>query len=127
MSTNDLPDLENSLENSLENGLDTGLDTGLETGLDTRLGPALRDRMATEHPDLEHLAAGALRQGRTQRRRRTIGVAVGGVALVTAAGLGATALAAGATPDAVDETPRRVRAGGRADHRADGPAGARPR
>src|SRR5690606_35736821 len=71
----------------------------------TRLGPALRDRMATEHPDLEHLAAGALRQGRTQRRRRTIGVTVGGVALVTAAGLGATALAGGATPDAVDETP----------------------
>lgn len=62
--------------------------------LDPLVGPALRDRLRDEHPDLEHLAASALASGRRIRRRRRLAVSgtVAGVAAVAAVSVAAGAL-----------------------------------
>jgi hypothetical protein len=59
------------------------------TDLDFDPGPALRERVADVHPDLERLARTSLRAGTRIRRRRTIGISVAaaaGVAAVAGAG-----------------------------------------
>ncbi|NGZ99715.1 hypothetical protein G5V59_03230 [Nocardioides sp. W3-2-3] len=67
------------------------------TDLDITLGPALRERMRTEVPDLEHLAAASLRTGLRLRRRRRIATAAGGAAAVTVIGVAASQSGAGTT------------------------------
>jgi hypothetical protein len=54
--------------------------------LDPLVGPALRERLRDERPDLEHLAATSLASGQRLRRRRRLAVsgAVAGVAAVAA-------------------------------------------
>ncbi|KRB74077.1 hypothetical protein ASE01_18995 [Nocardioides sp. Root190] len=71
---------------------------------DTLLGPALRERMRSEQPDLEHLATASLRAGVRLRRRRTASMVLGSAAAVAGIGVGGTLLAGGGTaPSAVEE------------------------
>ncbi|GAA1534192.1 hypothetical protein [Nocardioides humi] len=73
--------------------------TDLDT-LDSLAGPALRERLRDERPDLEHLAAASLAAGRRLRRRRRLGTAAGttaGVAVVAAVSVAAGALAGSGT------------------------------
>lgn len=56
--------------------------------LDTLIGPALRERMRSELPDLEHLAGSSLRAGVRLRRRRRVATVAGGTAAVAVAGVG---------------------------------------
>ncbi len=69
--------------------------------LDPLVGPALHDRLRSEHVDLDHLAARSLRAGRSLRRRRRIGAAAGGALGVSAVALAVTQLPGGQT-SAVD-------------------------
>lgn len=55
--------------------------------LDTTLGPALRERLRTEVPDLEHLAARSLSSGLRLRRRRRVAAVAGSAAAVTVVGV----------------------------------------
>lgn len=57
-----------------------------------RLGPALRDRMKAELPDLEHLATASLAAGTRIRRRRRIGAIAGAVAGVAVIALASSQL-----------------------------------
>ncbi|GAA3684370.1 hypothetical protein GCM10022237_48670 [Nocardioides ginsengisoli] len=61
--------------------------------LDQLATTALRDRLRTEHPDLEHLAATSLRAGVRLRRRRRVAAVAGGAAGVAV--VAALAVAAG--------------------------------
>lgn len=75
--------------------------------IDTTLGPALRERLRTEVPDLEHLAAASLRSGLRLRRRRRIAAAAGGAAAVTVIGVAASQTGGGTTardPDVAAST-----------------------
>lgn len=63
--------------------------------LDTLIGPALRERMRSEQPDLEHLAGASLRAGLRLRRRRRVATVAGSSAAVAVVGVG-VALAQGA-------------------------------
>ncbi len=56
--------------------------------LDTLIGPALRERMRTVQPDLEHLAGSSLRAGLRLRRRRRVATVAGGTAAVAVVGVG---------------------------------------
>lgn len=56
--------------------------------IDTLIGPALRERMRSEQPDLEHLAGRSLRAGLRLRRRRRVATAAGGTAAVAVVGVG---------------------------------------
>lgn len=67
------------------------------TDLDTTLGPALRERLRGEVPDLEHLAAASLRTGLRLRRRRRIATVAGGAAAVTVIGVAASQTGGGTT------------------------------
>ncbi|TQK71399.1 hypothetical protein [Nocardioides sp. SLBN-35] len=59
--------------------------------LDPLVGPALRERLRDERPDLEHLATTSLASGRRLRRRRRLAVSgtVAGVAAVAAVSVAA--------------------------------------
>lgn len=72
---------------------------------DTLLGPALRDRLRSEQPDLERLAAVALRTGTRLRRRRTATLVAGTAAAIAGIGLGGALLSGGGSGStgAVDE------------------------
>ncbi|MBM7520231.1 hypothetical protein [Nocardioides nitrophenolicus] len=63
------------------------------------VGPALRERVRDERPDLEHLAATALASGRRLRRRRRLAAsgALAGVAAVVVVSVAASALSGGGT------------------------------
>lgn len=77
------------------------------TDIDTTLGPALRERLRTEVPDLEHLAAASLRSGLRMRRRRRIAATAGGAAAVTVIGVAASQTGGGTTahdPDVAAST-----------------------
>ncbi|MCR1783030.1 hypothetical protein KVF89_10830 [Nocardioides carbamazepini] len=66
--------------------------------LDTLVGPALRERLNDERPDLEHLAATSLSAGlRLRRRRLAVSGAAAGVAAVAAVSVGAGLLSGGGT------------------------------
>lgn len=66
--------------------------------LDTLIGPALRERMLSERPDLEHLAGASLRAGLRLRRRRRVATVAGGTAAVAVVSVGvAVAQGAGGT------------------------------
>ncbi|TNM39540.1 hypothetical protein FHP29_11680 [Nocardioides albidus] len=66
--------------------------------LDPLVGPALRERLSDERPDLEHLAASSLASGRALRRRRlAVSGAVLGVATATAVAVAAGLLSGGGT------------------------------
>jgi hypothetical protein len=62
--------------------------------LDPLLGPALRERLRDERPDLEHLAATSVASGRRLRRRRRLAVsgALAGVATVAAVSVAAAVM-----------------------------------
>lgn len=62
--------------------------------LDALVGPALRERLRDERPDLEHLAAGSLAAGLRMRRRRRVALSgtAAGVAVVAAVSVTAGAL-----------------------------------
>lgn len=60
------------------------------TDIDTLIGPALRERMRSEQPDLEHLAARSLRAGVRLRRRRQVATVAGGAAAVAVVGVAAS-------------------------------------
>lgn len=65
--------------------------------VDTLIGPALRERMRSEQPDLEHLAAMSLRAGVRLRRRRQVATVAGGAAAVAVVGVAAGQVGGGAT------------------------------
>jgi hypothetical protein len=67
--------------------------------LDPLVGPALRERLRDERPDLEHLAATSLASGRQRRRRRRLAMsgAVAGVAAVAAVSVAAGVLTGAGT------------------------------
>lgn len=69
---------------------------------DPYLGPALRDRVRSEQPDLEHLATASLRAGTRLRRRRRIGVTAGAVAGVALIALATSQMGSGTTADDPD-------------------------
>lgn len=76
--------------------------------LEPLVGPALRERLRDERPDLEHLAASSLSAGRRISRRRRLAVsgAVAGVAAVAAVSVAAAALGgAGTARDGSVATP----------------------
>jgi hypothetical protein len=64
------------------------------------LTTALRDRVRDEHPDVDHLIQVSTRTGARLRRRRTVGVAIAGVAAaaVTVGIVGASLGGSGGTP-----------------------------
>ncbi|KRA32708.1 MULTISPECIES: hypothetical protein [unclassified Nocardioides] len=64
---------------------------------DPYLGPALRDRVRSESPDLEHLAAASLAAGTRLRRRRRVGVTAGAVAGVAVIALATSQMGGGTT------------------------------
>ncbi|GAA4825173.1 hypothetical protein ACFQ0K_18215 [Nocardioides caeni] len=70
---------------------------------DQLLGPALRDRMRSENPDLERLAASSLSAGRRLRRRRTALVVAGTAAAVAGIGVGGALLSGGSDGTAVED------------------------
>lgn len=70
--------------------------------IDTLIGPALRERMRSEQPDLEHLAATSLRAGVRLRRRRRVATVAGGTAAVAVVGVGVAATQGGAGTTAAD-------------------------
>lgn len=72
------------------------------TGIDTLIGPALRERMRSEQPDLEHLAARSLRAGVRLRRRRQVATVAGGAAAVAVVGVAASQVGGGATANDPD-------------------------
>lgn len=75
--------------------------------IDTLIGPALRERMRSEQPDLEHLAAVSLRAGVRLRRRRQVATVAGGAAAVAVVGVAASQAGGGTTardPQVADST-----------------------
>lgn len=70
--------------------------------LDTLIGPALRERMRTVQPDLEHLAGSSLRAGLRLRRRHRVATAAGGTAAVAVVGVGVAVAQGGASTTAHD-------------------------
>ncbi|MDQ6526066.1 hypothetical protein RB608_20785 [Nocardioides sp. LHD-245] len=78
--------------------------------LDTLVGPALRERLRDERPDLEHLAIASLGAGQRMRRRRRVALSgtAAGVAVVAAVSVAAGVLSGPGTAardDAVASTP----------------------
>lgn len=72
---------------------------------DPYLGAALRDRVRSETPDLEHLATASLAAGTRLRRRRRVGVTAGAVAGVAVIALATSQMGGGTTasdPDFAD-------------------------
>lgn len=69
---------------------------------DPFLGPALRDRVRGEQPDLEHLATASLRAGTRLRRRRRIGVTAGAAAGVAVIALATSQMGSGTTANDPD-------------------------
>lgn len=70
--------------------------------LDTLIGPALRERMRSELPDLEHLAGSSLRAGLRLRRRRRVATVAGGTAAVAVVGVGVAVAQGGGGTTAAD-------------------------
>ncbi|MCX6401389.1 MAG: hypothetical protein NTX33_15845 [Propionibacteriales bacterium] len=62
---------------------------------DPYLGAALRDRVKSELPDLEHLATASLAAGTRMRRRRRVGATAGAVAGVAVIALASSQLGGG--------------------------------
>lgn len=69
---------------------------------DPFLGPALRDRVRGEQPDLEHLATASLQAGTRLRRRRRIGVTAGAAAGVAVIALATSQMGSGTTANDPD-------------------------
>jgi hypothetical protein len=72
------------------------------TDFDDRIGPALRDRLRTEQPDLEHLATASLRAGLRLRRRRRVATVAGGTAAFAVVGVGVAVTQGGSGTTARD-------------------------
>jgi hypothetical protein len=70
--------------------------------IDTLIGPALRERMRSEHLDLEHLAGASLRAGLRLRRRRRVATVAGGTAAVAVVGVGVAVAQGGGGTTASD-------------------------
>lgn len=66
---------------------------------DPYLGPALRDRVQGEMPDLEHLATTSLQAGTRLRRRRRVGATAGAIAGVAAIALATSPMGGDTTAD----------------------------
>jgi len=70
--------------------------------IDTLIGPALRERMRSEQPDLEHLAGSSLRAGLRLRRRRRVATVASGTAAVAVVGVGVAVTQGGGGTTASD-------------------------